>query len=222
MKDRMLVGRSAAVVGAGGLGCTVLYCLAAAGLGRITVVDGDRVEESNLNRQLLYGYGDIGGYKAELAAKRLTEQYPGLSLEHICEAVDEGNAQSIIKGHDIVLSCVDSIEARLTLNRAAAALGIPLTDAGISGYSGRVMSVMYGETPCLECLFGSAKGEKQPVLGACVVAVGALQAKAAIALLEGRDDPTLHGMLMIDLMDYHFDLVPVKRTPGCPACGKKG
>ena len=207
--------KSVLVAGAGGLGCTALYCLAAAGVGHITIVDGDRVDEGNLNRQLLYTRSDIGLFKAGRAAARLTAQYPTLECRAVEEFLTEENAQGLLRGQDIALSCLDSVGARLILNSAALDAGIPLVDAGISGDLGRVMSVIPGVTPCIECVLGREETKSHPVLGATAVTVGALEARAAIDLLTGLYGPTARGMLIIDLSTGAADLLPVKRRPGC-------
>lgn len=215
--------KSAAVVGAGGLGCTALYCLAASGVRHITVIDGDTVAASNLNRQLLYGVRDIGKGKAQLAAERLSAQYPDLDIRPVSDFLTDANA-SLLSGHDIILSCVDSIPARLVINRAALKYRTPLMDAGISGDFLRLTPVLPGVTPCLECFLGDGTDNvcSLPAHGASAVALGAMQARAALRLLDGDAAFATYGTVLADLLNYSFDTVSFARRPDCAACGGGG
>ena len=217
-----LARASVLVVGAGGLGAPALQYLAAAGVGHIGVVDGDAVSESNLNRQILYGGDDIGGKKADLAVERLRRINGEIKISAIPEALTDDNACEIIRGYSALALCADSLGARKTANRACAAANVPFVDGAVNRFHGTVMTVVPGETPCYECVYGHSaqSGEIIPVLGAMAGWVGCAQAMAAIRLLLGADDPSRGAILLLDGNDMTTERIPVEKNPRCAVCGR--
>ena len=212
-----LSGSSAIVIGAGGLGSPVLYYLAAAGVGRIHIVDPDHVAITNLNRQFLHFEQDIGRSKVQSAAEKLSRFNSTTAFQPISVSVDDQNAESLIAGHDIVLSCVDNYETRILLNRACVRSGIPLVDGGVNSLSGYALTVLPG-SPCYECIFPCkpAIRSESGVLGASAGVVGSIMAAQAVKYLAGIREG--FGFLLIDLLAFSFQAIRTNVRIGCPSC----
>lgn len=206
------------VIGAGGLASPVLTYLACAGVGTITLIDYDRVSESNLNRQFLYHEKDIGTLKAIIAKDVLNELNSQITINSVSEKLDENNIGQIISGSDVVIDCVDNVETRLIVNRACLKQDIPLVEGGVSGFYGFVMSVKR-DFPCLECIgYGNTKLKRPgPVLGAAVGVIGSLQAVECIKILLGLEEVLYGRMLNYDGLSVSFDLVDLQKNDLCEA-----
>ena len=211
----------AVVVGLGGLGCPAATYLASAGFGHLRLVDGGRVEESNLNRQVLYRRADVGRYKATLAAERLGELNPHVYVEPVAEELTEDNVGELLKGADVVLDCLDNWRTRLLLNRACVGLRVPLVHAGVKGFYGQVMTVLPGEGPCLSCLLRATPPEEElvPVIGATAATLACIQVLEAVKLVTGLGRPLVGRLLLFDGLEMRFEEVVVSRAPDCPVCG---
>lgn len=210
------------VVGAGGLGSAVLYGLAGAGVGHLSIMDPDRVSPSNLNRQFLYQDQDVGRLKVEMASERLRAYHPDISLWLSPAMLDEQLAGELVSQHDLIISAVDSRAARLLLNEACCRHGKPLVDGGVNGLAGYLAIIEPGKTPCCRCLFGAdSDSSLQPagVLGAVAATIGSLQATAAVLLLLGCSNPLEQEVLYLDGRTMVFDRVRFCRDPDCPDCG---
>ena len=210
------------VVGAGGLGAPLLYALAGAGVGNITIVDGDFVSLGNLNRQFLYTQAEIGFRKADMAAVRLRSFNPDIRIEAVHHHVRPNNVEPLLDGKDMVLCAVDNIPTRMLLNRVCARRKIPLLNGGVEGLYGVLMAVEYGKTPCLECFYkhSSPQKEKGSALGAVSSVVASLMANTAIKMLLGNENPIPGEMLLYDGINLTLEKIPVDRNPNCLVCGK--
>ena len=218
---------SAIVVGAGALGSPVATYLAAAGVGRLGVVDEDVVELSNLHRQPLHFTPDVGVDKAASAAAKLAFLNPEVLVEPYPVRLDEHNAEAIVAAADVVVDCSDSFETRYALNDAACAQRVDLVEAGVSGFSGLVLAIRPGESACYRCAFpeppsvGSVPSCREAgVLGAMAGIVGSIQALEAIKLLTGVGVPLLDRILQLDGHDMSQTLVVTSRRAGCEACAR--
>jgi adenylyltransferase/sulfurtransferase len=194
-----------------------LYYLAAAGVGRISIVDPDQVAITNLNRQFLHFEEDIGRSKVQSAAEKLSRFNSGAVFHTIGASVDRQNAESLIAGHDIVLSCVDNYETRILLNRACIRSGIPLVDGGVNSLSGYALTVLPG-SPCYECIFPGkpAIRSESGVLGATAGVVGSIMAAQAVKFLAGIREGS--GFLLIDLLTLSFQAIRTNIRADCPSC----
>ncbi len=212
------------VVGAGGLGSAASLYLAAGGVGRLKIVDYEKVELSNLNRQILYTTRDIGELKVEVASRKLLDLNPEIRVEPIQEQVTEENLPRLLEGADLVLDCLDNFRSRFLLNRACVEESKPLIHGAVYGMEGRLMTVIPGEGPCLRCLMPRDLKEHDmtPVLGPLPGIVGALEALEAIKLLTGLGKPAVGRLLVIDGGDFSIYSIEIKRNPECPICGKIG
>ena len=213
------------VAGAGGLGCPVLLGLAEAGVGTIRLVDDDRVELSNLQRQVLYGATDVGRLKVEVARERLQERFPDLRLELEVVRLDGSNATRLLQDMDIVIDATDDPEARFILNDQALAMGIPAVLGGVIRFEGLVMGVHPAGGACFRCLFEGPPeaGEVQTcagagVLGAMAGVVGHLQVERALDLL-GEDPARVTGLITtVDGLRGTTRDVTVPSRPACAGC----
>jgi molybdopterin/thiamine biosynthesis adenylyltransferase len=212
------------VVGAGALGSPVATYLAAAGVGRIGLVDDDDVESSNLARQFLHFTPDLGVAKAESAAAKLRFLNPHVVVEPYRMRVDEENAAGLIAGADLVVDCSDSFATRYAVNAACCAVGVPLVEGGVVGWSGLVMAIRPGRSACYRCAFPQEPASapscaEAGVLGPAAGVVGSLQALQALTLLTGVGEPLLDAFLQLELGTLDVLRVAVRRRPDCPDCG---
>lgn len=222
-----LFAASALVVGAGGLGSPALLYLAAAGIGRIGVVDGDRVDVSNLNRQILHRADGVGRRKTESAEDALLALRPDLRVEAYPMLLTAENAVELFGKYDVVVDGSDNFPTKYLCNDASVVSGVPFVHAGVLRFGGQILTVVPGKGPCLRCLLPEVPSRKDSpgcsesgVVGAAAGIFGAWQALEAIKLVAGAGE-TLCGRLMtIDTLACNVSVHPVARDPECPACGK--
>jgi adenylyltransferase/sulfurtransferase len=215
------------LIGAGALGSPAGQYLAAAGVGRIGIVDDDAVELSNLNRQPLHFTPDVSLMKAENAKVKLSALNEDVLVEAYPARLDENNAEALVLGADVVVDCSDSFETRYLVNDACCANGIPLVEAGVLGFSGLVLSIVPGRSACYRCAFpvapppGSVPSCREAgVLGAMAGIVGSIQALEALKLLTGVGEPLLDRILQIEGGALTFTTVTTQRQDDCPACAR--
>ncbi|MCL6478962.1 MAG: HesA/MoeB/ThiF family protein [Peptococcaceae bacterium] len=220
-----LLNSGVLLIGAGGLGSPAAFYLAAAGVGRIGLLDGDRVELSNLQRQILHGTPDLGRPKAESGRDRLLHLNPDLKVEAVTGRLTEESASAIIARYDLVLDCTDNFKTRFIMNDACLRLGKPFVYGGVLGYIGQLMFVMPGKGPCFRCLYRSEPEGNVPdcstvgVLGVVPGVIGTLQASEAIKYLIGVGTLLVGRLLTYDSMTAAFMEVGLEKDPHCPSCG---
>ncbi len=215
------------VVGAGGLGSPALYYLAAAGIGRIGVVDSDVVDLSNLQRQVLFGVDDIGKSKARAAADALARQNPDCNVLAAEERLTSGNIESLCDGYDVVLDGSDNFPTRFLVNDFCWLRGIPLVSAAVVQFDGQLLTVVPEEkTPCYRCLVGEPPEpgtipscQEAGVLGAVAGVVGTLQAAEALKLIIGIGKLLTNSLLVYSALEGKFNLFRRSSDPDCPLCG---
>lgn len=210
------------VIGAGGLGCPAVTALAEAGVGAIGIADGDRVEESNLNRQFLYGPKDIGKPKAECAARWVRSFRPGCQVKAYFCVFGREELEREVSGYDFILSCVDSIETRALVNEICTAARIPFADGAIDGMYGSVQAVFSEEDPCLSCVNpGKAAPKKESVsFGPVTMVIGTLEAHLALKYLSGAKK-LRGGLYSFDGESMTLEEIPAAKNPKCAMCNKK-
>lgn len=218
-----LLASSALVVGCGGLGSTLLFCLCGIGIGRIGFCDGDTVTLSNLNRQFLHSVQDIGRNKAQSAYEKLSAFAPELTLEPHSLHLTVENASTIVSGYDVVLLAVDSIPSRMIVNRACVRIGVPLVDAGIHGLHGSVLTVRPGSTACLACIYSEPLTNEAPIpsFAPIVSAIASLEAQCAANILLGLPNPTDGRMLLFDGTAMTTEFAAISKNKNCPVCGQQ-
>ncbi|MGE5623747.1 MAG: HesA/MoeB/ThiF family protein [Methanocella sp.] len=224
--QRRLAEARVLVVGAGGLGSPVLYYLAAAGVGRLGIVDADRVDLSNLQRQILHRTKDVGRFKAESAARAVAELNPDVRVDVHRTWLSKDNVSELIDGYDVIIDGVDNFPTRYLLNDACVMAGKPLVEAGILRFDGLVTTIMPGEGPCYRCLFpdppppGAIPScQEAGVIGAVAGVTGVLQANEALKLILGIGEPLIGRVLFFDALSGAFRAVKVNRRAQCPVCG---
>ncbi len=224
--QRKLKSSSALIIGTGGLGSPVALYLAAAGIGRLGLVDYDVVDSSNLQRQVIHGTSTVGKLKVESARDRLVDLNPDIQVDVYNEPYTSENAMRIAKDYDILLDGTDNFPTRYLTNDVAVFLGKPNVYASIYRFDGQV-SVFYAkEGPCYRCLFpeppppglvpSCAEGG---VLGVLPGTIGTLQATEALKLLLGIGEPLIGKLLLYNALDMSFDFVKLKKNPNCRVCG---
>jgi molybdopterin/thiamine biosynthesis adenylyltransferase/rhodanese-related sulfurtransferase len=217
------------LVGAGGLGSPAALYLAAAGVGHLTLVDDDRVERSNLQRQVLHSDAGTGTPKVESATQALRALNPDVEVSGVAARVDRWNAREILAGHHVVIDGSDNFATRYAVNDACIALGVPNVHGSVFRFEGQV-SVFWparpgASGPCYQCLYPEAPPpELAPscaeagVLGVVPGVIGLLQAGEVLKLLLGAGDPLVGRMLHYDALRARFDEFEVLPDPDCRAC----
>jgi adenylyltransferase/sulfurtransferase len=218
---------SALIVGAGGLGIPASVYLAAAGVGRIGIVDEDVVERSNLHRQTIYSEQDVGRRKAGVAGERLRSVNPHVTIEPHEMKLTSANAMEMVRGYDVVLDCTDNFPARYLINDACVILGKPDVYASIFRFDGQASVFHAQRGPCYRCLFPEPPPPDSVqdcavagVLGVLPGIMGSIQAVEALKLMLGQGEPLLGRLLLFSATDMSFNELRFKRNPGCPVCGK--
>jgi sulfur-carrier protein adenylyltransferase/sulfurtransferase len=216
---------SALIVGAGGLGSPAALYLAASGVGHIGLVDFDRVDISNLQRQVLFDTAHVGESKAELAKKRLLALNPGIAITAYASELRAANAMDIMARYDVVLDGSDRLGTRYLVNDACVLLRKPLVTAAIHRFEGQATTCIPGRGPCYRCLFPNANGAVAPncaeagVLGVLPGVLGTIQATEAIKILLGIGSPLSGRLLTYDALSLEFNEFHFSRRPDCAVCG---
>jgi len=214
------------VIGAGGLGSPVLAYLAAAGVGRILIVDDDTVDVTNLQRQILYETADVGASKALCAAERLRALNPQIAIDALPTRFDAANARELVRLVDVVVDGSDTFATRYLVNDACTLEGKPDVYGSIFRFDGQVSVFGVQGGPCYRCLYPEAPPEhlvpscsEGGVLGVLAGMVGSFQANEAIKLLLGIGSPLIGRLLLIDALDARVREYALARDPACPLCG---
>jgi len=211
------------IAGAGGLGSVIaLYC-AAAGIGRIRIIDGDVVDMSNLNRQILYRTDDIGSVKVRVAESALSSLNPSTHIEPVHSMITESSVQALIEEADLVIDGLDNFSSRYILAHAAWEDNIPFIHGAVNGFYGQATTIIPGVTPCLKCLIPAAPSSysaPSPILGVTAGAIGIIQANEAIKILTGMGDLLTGRMLLWDGLRGDVSILPIENNPDCHACGE--
>ena len=214
------------MIGAGGLGSPLALYLAAAGVGRIGIVDFDVVDESNLQRQVMHGTGDVGRPKLESARDRLTDLNPHIQLDLHEVRLSSENALELFKDYDIVADGTDNFPTRYLVNDACILTGTPNAYASIYQFEGQASVFGVDDGPCYRCLYpeppppglvpSCAEGG---VLGILPGLMGTLQATEVIKVLLGIGEPLIGRLLLFDALEMSFRTLKVRKNPDCPVCG---
>lgn len=215
------------VIGAGGIGSPALQYLAAAGIGTLVVIDDDRVDASNLQRQTLFTDADIGMHKATAAAAAIARINPFVTVEPHVLRIDAGNAGERIAGAQVVLDGCDNFATRLTVADAALAARIPLVSAAVGQFEGQ-LGVFRGwepKLPCYRCFVGNdparadASCADQGVLGALTGIIGSMAALEVMRAVVGFGDDPAGKLLVADLLAFRFRTLTLPKDPGCRCAG---
>jgi sulfur-carrier protein adenylyltransferase/sulfurtransferase len=226
--QRKLKQASVLIVGAGGLGSPAALYLAAAGVGRIGIVDFDVVDMSNLQRQLLHDTSRIGVKKTASAQTRLGEINPHVQVDAIDAELTSANALGIIRDYDVVLDGTDNFKTRYLTNDACVLLGRPNVYGSVLRFEGQASVFATADGPCYRCLFREPPPPglvpscaEAGVLGVLPGLIGTIQATEAIKLIVGAGDSLAGRLLLVDALRMNFRTIRLRRDPECPACGTR-
>jgi adenylyltransferase/sulfurtransferase len=213
------------IVGVGGLGSPAALYLAAAGVGVLGLVDDDRVETGNLQRQVLHHTADVDRPKTASAREKIAALNPSVEVVEHGVRLAEDNAEELISGYDFAIDATDNFASKYLINDVCVRLGKPYSHAGVAGFKGQAFTFVPGSL-CLKCLFPDPPAEGsimncvgEGILGATAGVIGSVQAAEAIKFLIGRDDLLADRLLTVDLLKMDLRTVPLNRNPNCPTCG---
>ncbi len=214
------------VIGAGGLGCAATQYLAVAGIGKMTLVDFDTVELSNLQRQVLHQDHNIGQPKVESAKETLTQLNPHVEIATINAVLDDNEIDALVAQHDLVMDCTDNVMVREQLNSSCLSHKVPLVSAAAIRMEGTVTVFDYQQdTPCYHC-YSKLFGEQQltcvesGILAPVVGMIGCLQAVEAIKVIADMGKPLVGRILMVDALTMEFREMKLPKLPTCDICSK--
>lgn len=220
--QRRLKAATVLISRVGGVGGSVALQLAAAGIGRLVLAHAGNARLDDLNRQLLMTTESVGRPRVETAAQRLRELNPHVDICAIGENFGESNAADLVDRCDVVVSAAPQFAERLLMNREAVRQRKPLVDCSMYDLEARLMTVLPGQTPCLECLYPEPPpnwNRQFPVFSAVSSTVGSLAAMEVIKVVAGFGEPLAGRLLVGDLRDMSFRTLPIARREDCAACG---
>lgn len=223
--QQRILGGHVLVVGAGGLGSPVALYLGGAGVGQITIADGDRVDLTNLQRQVAHRLSRVGQPKAQSAARSIAEINPDVQVHPLGERVDAATLAPLVRRADVVVDCSDNFATRHAINAACVQAGKPLVSGAAIGFDGQASVYDARTGPCYACVFPpeaafeEAQCATMGVFAPLVGIIGTLQAAEALKLLCGAGTPAAGRLLMLDGRSMEWSEVRVPRDPACPVCG---
>ncbi len=227
--QKRLLDAHVAVLGAGGLGSPVIAALAGAGIGHLSLIDEDRTDITNLNRQMLYDMTSLGREKSQSAADFVRRLNPGIEVSAHYVHFSEETADGLIAGHDLVIDCTDTPAARYLANACCHRHKIPLVFGGAVRTDGQITSFIPADAacPCLRCIFPQTEidYDQAPscasagVIGPTTMVIGALQAAEAVKILAGFGTPLAGRLVIYDGLSASFTEIDCARDPDCPVCG---
>jgi len=207
------------IAGAGGLGSPIAIYLAVAGIGTITIVDMDVVDQSNLNRQILHTDRDVGKKKTVSAMEKLQKYNADITINAIDTRIDAENVAELVGRADGIVDAMDNYPVRYLLNRTALEKKIPFFHGAIRGFYGQVTTIIPGKTPCLECLFPKAPPKEVfPVVGVTPGVIGTIQATEVIKYLTKSGELLAGRLLIWDGLAATAEEISVEKNPDCTAC----
>lgn len=224
--QRKLKSASVLLIGTGGLGSPTALYLAAAGIGRMGLVDYDVVDESNLQRQVIHGVSTVGVHKVDSAEQRLRDLNPDIQIDKHNVPLTSENALELFAPYDVIIDGTDNFPTRYLVNDACVKLGKPNVYGSIFRFEGQLSIFFAQEGPCYRCMFpeppppglvpSCAEGG---VLGILPGTIGTMQATEAIKLILGIGEPMIGRMLLYDALDMEFNTIRIRKNPHCPVCG---
>lgn len=216
------------IVGAGGLGSPAALYLAGAGVGRLTLIDNDPVDLTNLHRQILHGTPDLGTPKVRSARRRLSHLNPSVKVRPLNQRLTSKNVDAVFKNQDLVLDGSDNFDTRYLVNNAAVRHGVPLVWGAVLRWEGQAMTVLPGRSACYQCLFPEPPDPAVAqscadggILGPVAGMVGTWMAVEALKVLLGTGGVLADRLLLLDARAGKFRERPARRRPGCAVCGRR-
>ncbi len=223
--QQKLKAATVAIVGAGGLGAPAALYLAAAGVGRLRLIDDDTVSLDNLQRQIIFRDTDVGAAKVDRAQAALTALNDNVAVEIERQRLTEANAAYLLRGTDVVLDGTDDFETRFAVNAAARELGVPLVSGAVGRWDGQVATFVRGG-PCYRCFVPETPPDAETcarvgVVGALTGVIGSIMALEAIKLIAQAGEPLIGRVMLFDGLKGEARTTSLKRDPACPVCGNE-
>ena len=215
------------IIGLGGLGSSIAYYLASAGIGFLGLIDQDKVELSNLNRQILHYEEDVGTVKTQSAADKITKLNPDINVEAHSVELDSANIETLLSGYDFVVEASDNFETKFLVNDTCCKLGIPFVIGGVYQFEGQMMTVIPNETACYRCMFkeipvpGSYPTTSEDgVIGTIAGFFGIIEANEAIKHIVFEDTSKLltDRILYVDLQYNSYETFQIEKDANCTSC----
>jgi adenylyltransferase/sulfurtransferase len=207
------------LAGAGGLGSPIAIYLAAAGIGKIRLVDNGSVEVSNLNRQILYRKDDLGQSKVVCAQKALQRLNPHIQIEALLETIQAQNVSNLVGDCDLIVDALDNYPTRYLLNQVAFQKHIPLVHGAVEEFFGQATTIIPGKTNCLKCIIPSGPAQRTwPIIGVTCALIAAIQATEVIKYIVGVEHLLANRFLMVDGLHTRVEEIELERTAGCEIC----
>ena len=225
--QRKLLESRVLLIGTGGLGAPAAFYLAAAGVGTLGLADGDTVETSNLQRQIIHFTQDVGRHKTDSARDKIQALNPDVKVVLHRERVTSANILEILQDYDVVVDGSDNFPTRYLVNDACVMAGKPLSHGGIFRFDGQLMTILPRQGPCYRCLFPEPPPpglvpscQEAGILGVVAGIIGVAQATEVIKLLLGIGELLVGRLLVYNALQMRFRTVKVPRNPQCPVCGE--
>lgn len=212
------------VAGAGGLGSTVLANLSAVGVGNIGIIDNDKLELSNLNRQYIHKYANIGKVKVESAKEWINGFNPDINVEVYPVRLDESNYHDIISGYDLVIDCFDTYKSKFLLNKIAISANKTLIHGGVTEFYGQATVIIPSLTGCLKCLFPTADMDialVKGVISPAVTTIASIESMETVKLLLGIGKPLINRLITYNGLTMEYREVQIRKNPDCPLCSSR-
>jgi molybdopterin/thiamine biosynthesis adenylyltransferase/rhodanese-related sulfurtransferase len=222
--QQALASARVAIVGVGGLGSPVLGYLAAAGVGHLTIIDSDNVELSNLHRQPIYTTGDVGRAKSEAAASYAAALNPTIEITASTTRIDPSNAEAVLRGHDVLVTCTDSFDTAHAINGAAVLLGIPMVFGSVYRTEGQLAVFDARSGPCYACVFPAQSTDPGldcsivGVLGPVTGVIGSMQATETIKVVIGSSSTNTGVLVLYDAESQSIDTLTLHKVASCTTC----
>lgn len=213
------------VCGAGGLGSTVLTSLASVGIGNLGIVDNDVLELSNLNRQFIHKFENLGKVKVESAKKWINEFNPQINVKTYQIRLDENNYQEIAKDYDLIIDCFDSFQSKFLLNKIALETGKTLIHGGVTEFYGQATTIIPGKTACLNCILPeSLTGDPyviKGVLSPAVSTIASIETMEAVKTILNIGERLENKLLSYNGLNMQFKTINIAKNPNCNLCSSK-
>lgn len=225
--QQKLLAAKVLLVGAGGLGSPISLYLTAAGVGTLGIIDSDRVDLSNLQRQILHFTDDVGKPKVESAREKLSNLNPDVTITTYDLRLEEDNVSDIIFGYDFVVDGTDDFPTKFLINDACVAAGVPFSHGGILRFDGQTMTVIPGKSSCYRCVFRNPPPpdiallcSKAGLLGAVPGMLGTIQAAEVLKYITGTGELLTNTLLTFNALTMEFRKIDLQQQNSCLACGK--
>ncbi len=226
--QQRLIDAHALIIGVGGLGSPAAIYLTAAGVGTLTLVDFDRVELTNLQRQIVHRTDDIDSYKVHSAKQNLFSINPGVQINTVNTRPDQPTLENLVRQADVVIDASDNYQTRFAVNSACVSLKTPLVSGAAIRFEGQisVFDKRNDNSPCYNCLYPGSGDEEENctengVMAPVVGIIGSMQALETIKLICGVGDPLTGRLLILDALSMSWRSMHLKKDPGCPVCGQQ-